>query len=76
MIDLDGKAIITGYDAYPTPNSLVVMRTTANLSGLDTTLFNSPNGYITYQVSTGYTQVITDSLIDSNGRIVSVGWEN
>ena len=76
LIDTDGKAIITAYDAYPAQNLLVVFRTTATLSGLDTAVFNSPNGYIQYQVSTGSTQVITDSLIHPDGRIVSVGYEN
>lgn len=76
LIDTDNKTIITAYDAYPTPNLLIVMRATANLSGLDTTLFNSPNGYISYQVSTGSTQVGTDALIHPDGRIIVVGSES
>ena len=76
LIDTDNKTIITAYDAHPTPNDIIVMRLTVNLSGLDTTLFNAPQGYISYQVSTGNTQVGTDALIHSDGRIIVVGSES
>lgn len=76
LIDTDNKAIITAYDAHPTPNDIIVMRLTANLSGLDTTLFNASQGYISYQVSTGNTQVGTDAMIHPDGRIIVVGSES
>jgi len=76
LVDTDNKTIITAYDAYPTPNDLIVMRATANLSGFDTTLFNSPDGYIAYQVSTGNTQVGNDALIHPDGRVIVVGFED
>jgi len=75
IIDTSGQAIVTGYDAYPTPNNTVVMRATPTLSGLDTTDFNAPDGYIAYQVAIGNSQVVTDSLIHPDGRIVLTGWE-
>lgn len=76
LIDTENKTIITAYDAHPTPNDIIVMRLTANLSGLDTTLFNASQGYISYQVSTGNTQVGTDALIHPDGRIIVVGSES
>ena len=72
LVDVQGNVIIVAYDSDPTPNQIVVTRLTSALA-LDAT-FNT-NGWISYAVDGGNTQMVTDALIHPDGRILVVGSE-
>jgi len=72
VADSSGLLYVVGYDAGASPQQIVVARLLANLSGLDTT-FNATLGYKKYGIAAGSTQVATDALIHSDGRILIVG---
>ena len=77
LVDIDGKAIIVGYDTTGL-DQIVVARTNTAVSALDTT-FNPDGpiqGCLKYAVGTGVIQVATDALIHQDGRIVITGSEN
>ena len=72
LMDIDGKAIIVVYDTDTQQN--IVIRTTATLSGLDST-FNAQatSGYLRY--GTGV-DIATDAMISNDGRIIVIGATN
>ncbi len=67
--DVDGKITLLGY----TTSALMVLRLTADLSGLDTDF--STNGYHLYTIGAGSSQVYKDALINDDGRIMTVGYQ-
>ena len=73
LVDTQGNVIVVAYDSHPTPNTILVTQLVSALT-LDPN-FNG-SGYLTYKVSTGSTQVVTDALIHPDGRILVVGSED
>ena len=72
LVDVQGNVIIVVDDSNPTPNTILITRLVPALT-LDPT-FNG-SGYLTYEVASGNTQVVTDAMIHPDGRIIVVGNE-
>ena len=82
LVDVDGKAIVVGYDT--TSVQVVIARTTAALTALDSTFNPAPNhnpanatGYLKYAVASGSAlQEATSAMVHPDGRILIVGAKN
>lgn len=76
IIDQSGNVIIVASESTNV-ETYVIRYTSIPLLALDTSNFNAPHGFITYQVAGGSTsQVATDALIHPDGRILVVGSED
>jgi uncharacterized delta-60 repeat protein len=71
LLDTNNNIVVAAYGTIGGAQKIIVFRVLADLSGLDTTAFNSPSGYVAY--TTGEAQTPIHMLIQDDGRITIVG---
>lgn len=76
MIDPDGKFVVTGYTSSNNNKDMCIWRFKTDGSGLDTDIFNSPQGFVVHNGAAGGTAADEGLgiVVDADGNLVVAGY--
>jgi uncharacterized delta-60 repeat protein len=70
VIQPDGKILVAGFALYPGNTDFAVVRYNSN-GTVDNTF--GTNGQVTYDLSSGYSDMVNDMALDASGKIILAG---